>query len=172
MAKTKQQTETRKLKYAVVRNYTLDAKLANQARDWSWSKINNELGLSKVQTKPRLKPIPKKVSSYIKSTKDYREYLEENNKLEKYKFTIKQSRKERNETWTQFSEKEEKDMPKEFKELSQKINVKRGYDPNDSYGYAVIFYAFTLDASIEEIEALMVRDRFDGDIYTFNARVR
>lgn len=172
MAKSKKVTENRKLKYAVVRNYTLDAKLANQARDWSWSKINNELGLSKVVTKPRLKAIPKNIKTYIKSTKDYREYLEKNDKLEKYKFTIKQSRKERNETWTQFSEKEEKEMPKEFKQLSQKINIKRGYDPNDSYGYAVIFYAFTLDASIEEIEALMVRDKFDGDIYRFNAKVR
>lgn len=172
MAKPKRVTEQRKLKYAVVRNYTLDAKLANQARDWSWQKINNELGLTKVETKPRLKPIPKNVKTYIKNTKDYREYLEENDKIEKYKFTIKQTRKERNESWTRFSEKEEKEMPKEFKELSQKINLKRGYDPNDSYGYAVIFYAFTLDASIEEIENLMVRDRFDGDIYRFNARVR
>ena len=29
-----------------------------------------------------------------------------------------------------------------------------------------------IDSSIEEIEALMVRDRFDGDIYRFNARVK
>lgn len=172
MAKSKKVTEQRKLKYAVVRNYTLDAKLANQARDWSWAKINNELGLSKVDQKPRLKPIPKKVTSYIKSTKNYREYLEDNDKIEKYKFTLKQTKKERNASWTKFSEKEEKEMPKEFKDLSQKINIKRGYDPNDSYGYAVIFYAFTLDASIEEVEALMVRDRFDGDIYRFNAKVR
>jgi hypothetical protein len=172
MAKTKQQTEQRKLKYAVVRNYTLDAKLANQARDWSWSKINNELGLSKTTTKPRLTPIPIKVKTYLDKTKDYRKYLENENKIENYKFTLKQTQKERNETWTKFSEKDEKDLPKELKQLSQGINVKRGYDPNDSYGYAVIFYAFTLNKSIEEIEALMTRDRFDGDIYLFNAQIR
>lgn len=172
MAKTKKQTEQRKLKYALVRNYTLDASLANKARDWSWLKINNELGLVKTDIKPRLKPIPKNVKTYINNTKDYREFLEDSNKLEKYKFTLKQSKKERNASWTRFSEKEEKEMPKEFKQLSQKINIQRGYDPNDSYGFAVIFYAFTLDKSIEEIEALMVRDKFDGDIYRFNAKVR
>ena len=172
MAKSKKVTENRKLKYAVVRNYTLDAKLANQARDWSWAKINNELGLNKVEKKPRLKPIPKNIKTYIKSTQNYRKYLEKNDKLEKYKFTIKQTKEERIESWKRFSEKEEKDMPKEFRQLSQKINIMRGYDPDDHYGFAVIFYAFTLDSSIEEIESLMVRDKFDGDIYRFNAKVR
>ena len=37
-------TKNRKLKYAYIRNYTLNAELAQKARDWSWKKIERELG--------------------------------------------------------------------------------------------------------------------------------
>jgi hypothetical protein len=165
-------TKNRKLKYSYVRNYTLNAELAQQARDWSWKKIEAELGLEKIDAKPRLNPIPKRVDTYLKRTEKYREYLNENNKIEKYRFAVKQTPTQRKETWTRFSEKDAKDMPKELNTLAEQINIKNGFDPNDSYGFAVVFYSFIQDKRIDEIEELMVKDRFDGDIYLFNKRVR
>ena len=165
-------TDNRKLKYSYVRNYTLDAELAQKARDWSWKKIENELGLQKVDTKPRLKPIPKRVDTYLNRTEKYREYLQQNNKIDQYRFAVKQSASQRKATWTRFSEKDAKDMPQELNELANQINIKNGFDPNDSYGFAVVFYSFIQDKRIDEIELLMVKDRFDGDIYRFNTQVR
>lgn len=165
-------TKNRKLKYSYVRNYTLNAELAQQARDWSWKKIEAELGLQKIDQKPRLNPIPKRVDTYLNRTEKYRQYLNENNKIEKYRFAVKQTPTQRKQTWTKFSEKDAKDMPKELNELAEQINIKNGFDPNESYGFAVVFYSFIQDKRIDEIEELMVKDRFDGDIYRFNTRVK
>lgn len=165
-------TKNRKLKYSYVRNYTLNAELATQARDWSWKKIEAELGLQKIDQKPRLNPIPKRVDTYLNRTEKYRQYLNENNKIEKYRFAVKQTPTQRKQTWTKFSEKDAKDMPKELNELAEQINIKNGFDPNESYGFAVVFYSFIQDKRIDEIEELMVKDRFDGDIYRFNTRVK
>ena len=165
-------TKNRKLKYAYIRNYTLNAELAQQARDWSWKKIERELGLEKIDEKPRLKPIPKRVDTYLNRTEKYREYLNKEKKIEKYRFAVKQTPSQRKDTWSRFSEKDAKDMPKELNTLSEQINIKNGFDPNASYGYAVVFYSFIQDKSIDQIEELMVKDRFDGDIYRFNTRVK
>jgi len=155
--------QARELKYAYIRNFTMDAKIARQARDWSWKRIESELGLQKVEQRPRLKPIPKRVDTYLDRTRGYREYLQKENKIEKFRFTMKQSKKDRISTWKEFSIKDK--FPDEFETLSHRLNKQRGYDITDSYGFAVVFYAFTEDKSIEEIESLMVADKFDGNIY-------
>jgi len=161
--------QTRELKYAYIRNFTLDAQLARQARDWSWKRIESELGLQKVEQRPRLKPIPKRVDTYLDRTRGYREYLQKQQKIEKFRFTVKQSKKERIATWVKFSKRDGK-LPDEFESLAQKLNKERGYDINDAYGYAVIHYSFTEDKSIAEVETLMTRDKFDGDLYVYNIK--
>lgn len=164
--------QNRKLKYSYIRNYTMDAELAQKARDWSWKKIENELGLKKVDERPRLKPIPRRVDTYLNRTEKYREYLKDEKKIDQFRFAVKQTANQRKQTWIRFSEKDAKDMPKELNELAEQINMKNGFDPNESYGFAVVFYSFTQDKRIDEIEALMVKDRFDGDIYRFNQKVK
>lgn len=156
----------REIKYAYVRNYTLDATLARRARDWSWKRIEIELGLEKIEQRPRLRPIPKRVDTFLKRTESYREFLEKENKIEQYSFTVKQTKKDRVETWVKFSKQDK--LPPEFESLAQKINKQRGYDITDAYGFAVIHYSFTEKKSIQAVEALMTRDKFDGDIYVYN----
>ena len=161
-------SELRRLKYAYIRNYTMDAKLANQGRDWSWFKIKDEIGLEKITERPRLKPIPKRVDTYLNRTESYREYLTKENKIERFRFAVKQTKNQRIETWKGWSRKDGKDLPDEFESLSQQINKKRGYDITDAYGFAVVHYAFTEDKGIQEVENLMARDKFDGDLYVYN----
>ena len=158
-------SETRKLKYAVIRNYTYDDKLARKARDWGWKKINEEFGLNKIDTKPRLKPIPKKIETYLSNTKPYREYLYNNNKIEDYSFNINRTKDERKQLWSIWSKEDGKLFPKELVDLANKINDKNGYDPNDAYGFAVVFYTFIEATNINDIEEVMEKDKFDGDIY-------
>ena len=159
----------RELKYAYVRNYTMDAQLARRARDWSWKRIENELGIEKVEERPRLKPIPKRVDTYLDRTRGYREFLEKENKIQEFRFTLKQSKKDRIATWVKFSKRDGK-LPDEFENLAQKLNKQRGYDINDAYGFAVIHYSFTEDKSIAAVETLMTRDKFDGDLYVYNMK--
>ena len=162
-------TKDREIKYAYVRNYTMDAQLARRARDWGWKRIELELGLAKVEQRPRLKPIPKRVDTYLDRTKNYREFLEKESKIEEFRFTLKQSKKERIATWVKFSKRDGK-LPEQFESLAQRLNKQRGYDINDAYGYAVIHYSFTEDKSIQAVEALMTRDKFDGDLYVYNMK--
>lgn len=159
----------REIKYAYVRNYTMDAQLARRARDWGWKRIEIELGLSKIQERPRLKRIPKRVDTYLDRTEQYREFLEKENKIEQFRFTLKQSKKDRIATWVKFSKRDGK-LPDEFETLAQRLNKQRGYDINDAYGFAVIHYSFTEDKSIQAVESLMTRDKFDGDLYVYNMK--
>ena len=162
--------ELRKLKYSYVRNYTLNAELSAKARDWSFKRIERELGLPKIDQRPRLRPIPKRVDTYLNRTADYRSYLTKNKKLQNYRFAVKQSKMQRMASWTRFSEDEQKDMPKELEQLSKDINKANNYKQDDKYGYAVVFYSFIEDKSIKDIEERMTRDKFDGDIYLFNQK--
>jgi|TARA_Y100000033_G_scaffold18369_1_gene17220 uncharacterized FlaG/YvyC family protein len=162
--------ELRKLKYSYVRNYTLNAELSAKARDWSFKRIEKELGLAKIEKRPRLRPIPKRVNTYLDRTADYRAYLTKNNKLQDYRFSVKQSKMQRMATWTRFSEDDQKEMPKELEQLSKDINKSKNYKQDDSYGFAVVFYSFIEDKSFKFIEERMTRDKFDGDIYLFNEK--
>ena len=162
--------ELRKLKYSYVRNYTLNAELSAKARDWSFKRIEKELGLAKIEKRPRLRPIPKRVNTYLDRTADYRAYLTKNNKLQDYLFSVKQSKMQRMATWTRFSEDDQKEMPKELEQLSKDINKSKNYKQDDSYGFAVVFYSFIEDKSFKFIEERMTRDKFDGDIYLFNEK--
>jgi len=159
----------REIKYAYVRNYTMDAQLARRARDWGWKRIELDLGLKKIQERPRLKRIPKRVDTYLDRTEQYREFLEKENKIEQFRFTLKQSKKDRIATWVKFSKRDGK-LPDEFETLAQRLNKQRGYDINDAYGFAVVHYSFTEDKSIQAVESLMTRDKFDGDLYVYNIK--
>ena len=135
-----------------------------------------ELGLPKIKERPRLRPIPKRVNTYLDRTADYRSYLTKNNKIQNYRFAVKQSKKQRMETWSKFSEKEQKNMPIRLENLAKSINKKYEGKPfkfqeDDKYGYAVVFYAFIEDKSIKEIEERMQRTIHQGDIYLYNQKI-
>lgn len=162
--------ELRKLKYSYVRNYTLNAELSAKARDWSFKRIERELGLKKIDQRPRLRPIPKRVDTYLNRTSNYRSYLTKNKKLQNYRFAVKQSKTQRMKTWTEFSKDKEINMPKELEQLSKDINKQNNYPEDKHYGFAVVFYSFIEDKSFKDIEELMIRDKFNGDIYLYNQK--
>jgi hypothetical protein len=164
--------ELRKLKYSYVRNYTLNAELSAKARDWSFKRIERELGLPKIDQRPRLRPIPKRVDTYLDRTANYRSYLTKNNKLQNYRFAVKQNKMQRMASWSRFSEKDQKNMPKRLEDLAKQINKKYEEKPfkfqeNDNYGFAVVFYAFIEDKSIKEIEERMQRTVHQGNVYLY-----
>jgi hypothetical protein len=162
--------ERRAKKSHAIRNYTLDPELADRARDWSWKRIKQEIGISEPATTPKLKPLPRKIEAYIDKTADYRDHLKKQGRLGDYRPIPKRvSAKKAAQAWSSYSVKGG-ELPDGLNDLAQQLNQKYGYEKNASYGYAVTFYAFTEGQTIEEIEQRMKRKKYDGDFYVYSAR--
>ena len=73
----------------------------------------------------------------------------------------------RRSQWKYWSNKYDKFMPQEVKEIAEWLNEKNGYDINGHYGYAVVYYAYLYGVTIEEAEQIHKADKFEGgNIYS------
>ncbi len=156
------------IKYATVRNITGNAKIAQQARGWSEKRIFEELDIVLPQRKPKLKDLPKEKKQRLRNLQDakfkyainkgldieqanflrnktYRQI--DKDLLYKKKYTEKtiklksQEYYDRYEEWKELSR--DDDLPPELTRQARLINLQKGLDINERYGFAVMFYQWT-----------------------------
>lgn len=170
----------RRQKINVIFNATFDDQLAQKYRDASWERIQKEFGVLKPEGKsiPDKQPAPKEIKEYLNRTESYREHLDRvelngNYKIPK-KFTGK-TREDREDVWSDFSSKDkitkEYLMPQSLDKLASNINLSNGLDPNSNFGYAAVYYSFTLDLDIADVLKDMRIINKELDVYTYDKKV-
>jgi len=182
--------ERAKQRYAILRNITGDTKVSQQARYWSEEKIYKELNIYIPdhigKAKAKLKPITKQYRSrLLKSAENKYNYAIKNGvtpenaeiiKFQPYKVIDLQIRyqlyfkpkhrrftrdekKARDDEWREWSK--EDLYPPILVHNARNINLKKGLDINDSYGFGIMYYAFTTNKSPESL-----MDQFKPDLAT------
>ena len=190
--------ELLRIRYAVVRNVTGDSTLDRKASQWSNERIQREFGV--VVRKAPLRPVAKTKTAQ-RTYRYYKQYLElgytpevarklKNKKPlpiqivksfskevpSKFNKTTKQDRKDQWSTWVKTINKNGKNaIPTEFKQYAAAINKfalsEFASDDNARYGYAVMYYAYVNQMSIEEVMDVLRPERFDGDIYQITQKI-
>ena len=75
---------------------------------------------------------------------------------------------DRRMNWSRWSHKRpdgKSNMPRSIEKMAQAINMKKGYDPYAAYGYMIVYYAYTEETSIDNIERQFVVEDNDGELY-------
>jgi uncharacterized protein YllA (UPF0747 family) len=172
--KTKTVAQRKKIKYATIRNVTGNSKLAQEAKGWSEKRIFEELDIVIPARKPKLKPLPKEKKERLRNlqsakfnyavkkgisgeqanflrNKTYKqidkdvsyqkEYTTKPIKLKSAKYY------DRYETWKELSRDDQ--LPPEVVRQARLINLKKGLDINERYGFAVVFYQYTRGRTLE-----------------------
>lgn len=161
-------------------NLTADSKLAQKYRDASWETIQRDFGVLKPEGKtiPKKQTAPKEIKEYLEYTEPYREHLAKVNLIGNFKIPLKysgRSKLKREETWSEFSSKDKATkeylMPETLDRLAERVNLSEGLDPNSSYGYAAVYYSFTLDIDIAEVLKDMTIINKEADVYTYEKKV-
>ena len=184
--RTVKEKEIRKRNYAMVRNITGDAKLAEKARDWSIKRIlETYVGITEIPTKPpRLIPIKTLKPPKRKIARDLPIPDETKTGIVGGKSTYS-SRKEVWEVWAKGDGKIS-DFPFRIRRLATVIN-RRQYKPKEEiakdddtkqrpiddyagYGFAVVWHAYVVKGDLSEetllfYEQQLTPDLHDGDIY-------
>jgi hypothetical protein len=166
--------EQESIKYATVRNITGNAKLAQKVRGWSYDRILLELDIVIPERKPRLKPLPKEKKLKMRNlqeakfqyaikrgldqeqanflrTKTYKQI--EKDLYYKKMFTEKsikvksQDYFDRYDQWKELSREDE--LPPELVRQARLVNLKKGLDINERFGFAVLFYQWTRGKTID-----------------------
>lgn len=70
--------------------------------------------------------------------------------------------------WKTYSEKFEQNMPQRHILIAQKANLEQGFDINDKYGFAIAYYAFIYNKSVEEVKANTNVGMFMPEEYVVN----
>lgn len=170
----------RRQKINSILNATFDDALAQKYRDSSWEKIQKEFGVMKPDGKsiPTLKPKPKEIEEYLEKTESYREYLNKVQLTGNYKIPIKftaKTKEKRENVWSDFSSKDKETklykMPESLDKLAANINLSEGLDPNSSYGYATVYFAFTQDLDVASVLKDMTIINKELDVYQYNKKV-
>jgi hypothetical protein len=184
--RTKKEKEIRKRNYALVRNITGDAKLAERARDWSIKRIKETyVGITEIPTKPpRLIPIKTLKPPKRKISRDLPITDESTTGIVSKKATY-DTRKEVWSVWAKGDGKESK-FPYRIRRLAKQIN-QRQYNPKDKkseqrpfddyagYGFAVVWHAYVVAGDISPktllfYEQQLTPDLHDGDMYVTPTR--
>jgi len=149
-------------KYQAILRVTLNPQSAQKGSKWSWTKIEAVYGVT-----------PKK---RLKNKKLYElrsQFYRKSNKVvtsQSFGKTISDRKKQ----WSEWSMKDDKGMISKFRELAKQINRMMGdgkFKDDDSYGFAVVYWAYIEGKTIEKILALMWVDRFDGNIYVYDKKL-
>lgn len=183
----------RTIRYRAIRNAYGDSKLADKARNWSDERIYMELGI-KVPNRPiKLRKLPsvatrkrkarelKKVKLMLRSGigveearklrrdsyNDINEYIQET-RYETYEKDVRYdsttTEQQRRSQWKEWSK---TGFPDWVINMVNRINVEGralgGKD--DSYGFAVVYNAYTKNEDIEKWMKLLVPSRVVADIY-------
>lgn len=196
MSKPYTRLELLKIRYAVVRNATGDTSLARKASQWSNERIEREFGVTVRKTE--LRPI-EDTKQAQKRYLNYKAYIElgyepkEAKKLKQKRATkvvdsilrkrVKRygkievtDRKKQWKEWVKTIDENGKNaIPKEIKELASQVNrialQKYASDDNARYGYAVMYYAYVRQMTIQEVMDVIRPERFSGDIYRYNKKL-
>lgn len=170
----------RRQKINSILNATFDESLAQKYRDASWQRIEREFGVLKPEGKtiPIKQTEPEDIEKYLVKTDSYREHLAKVNLIGNFKIPKKFSAKtkeKREKVWSNFSSKDketkEYKMPQSLDKLASSINLSEGLDPNSSYGYAAVYYGFTLESDIATILKDMKIINKELDVYTYEKKV-
>jgi hypothetical protein len=168
--------ELRQKKYALILSKTNDPKLAYAGRDWSWSRIES---LSvKIPKSVKLTPRQKK----LQSTRIKKEKLaialgfteqESKTLASKSVVNIRQkalkdlptqkkvyhgTKDQRKANWNRWAV--DKKYPPVFRMEAERINIMFGFDPNASYGWAMVYYSYLEQTDV----ATQVRRREPIDV--------
>ena len=185
--------EKRKIRYNTVYNATGNVKLAQQARDWSDSRIVSNYG---VTVGNKIPPIKKLSDKQIKERQRYLStyqyavslgFESEEARILKYgskrsirleqqyksprklSWSVAKSLPEKNRRinlWREWSS--DKNYPPSVIQMTRRLNIQNNFNHKASYGFAVAFYAFIEQSSIEEVSSFMTVDRFaNGEIYQY-----
>ena len=174
--------EREQLRYRYVRNLTGDAKLAQQARGWGQERILKELGIVLPDSKPKLQTLTKERKERLRQLQEnkkkyavrkgldaddarlyslntYKEIEREVRYREKYKLKGKLGSADkgvRMDTWSEWGK--EDAYPPSLSRNARLVNLRKGLDINASYGFAIMYYAFTTNKSPEHY-----MNQFDAD---------
>ena len=196
MSKQYTRLELLQIRYATVRNATGDTVLARKASQWSNARIEREIGVT-VRNYP-LRPIEETKRAQRKYL-NYKRYVEAGydveqarklktkrfekledvvlkQKVKRFGKTTVADRKEQWRTWTSTKAENGKNaIPQEIKDLATRINHialdRYSTDDNARYGYAVAYYAYVNQMSVEDVMDVIRPERFSGDIYRYNKRI-
>ena len=196
MSKNYTRLELLKIRYATVRNATGDTKLARKASQWSNERIELEFGV-KVRNYP-LRPI-EETKRAQRQYLNYKRYIELGvepqvaKKLktkkavkvddvvlkQRIKIYGKKTPDDRKAQWKEWvktiDENGKNAIPPKIKELASQINRialdRYSSDDNARYGYAVVYYAYVRQMSIEDVMDVIRPERFSGDIYRYNKKI-
>jgi hypothetical protein len=196
MSRAYTRLELLKIRYAVVRNATGDTALARKASQWSNKRIEREFGVSVRKTELRpVEDTKRQQRKYL----NYKRYVElgfepkEAKKLKtkrperikditlktKIKTYGKKTMDDRKEQWREWCKTKDENgknaIPPQLKELATRINNialdRYASDDNARYGYAVVYYAYVRQMSIEDVMDVIRPERFSGDIYRYNKKI-
>lgn len=175
---TKQQKRINKYNY--IMNYTGDSQLARQARDWNDDRIKQELGFIIPNRKVK-RVAPSTQKRYMKQYQDYlenRQYTTPDDywkwikipKLKRPKGRGIDPRISKRETWKKWSVNNNRIMPRYFLSTARRLNREKGFDPNDTYGFIVMYNAYMYNETPEYIQSIMSYQTFNHEIYTLDIK--
>lgn len=82
---------------------------------------------------------------------------------------IAKAKPNRREQWRKWAKAEK--YPEHIENIAYAINSAENLDANDRYGFAVCYYAYVENESIEDIIDRIKVDRWDGDIYQYTKKM-
>lgn len=176
--------------YAIVREYTLNPKLARKARGWSAQRIKDEIGIDITRRrKPRLKPLK---PTYKETALYKRRQLE----IAKYQYLIgigytpAQANKQKRQSWKKIRDKAVVPKPKkrisdqqwaswaksgkfppQIRDFVERIAFQRRLDPNKRYAWFVGYKVLVEGMDYEDVLEMYKPDPFDADRYTELKRI-
>lgn len=75
---------------------------------------------------------------------------------------------DRRNNWATWSHKKKDGtllMPRSIRKMAENLNMKKGYDPQASYGFMIVYYAYTEGVSIDIIERQFIVQDTEGELY-------
>ena len=188
--------ERERRRYIAVRNRTYDTALARKARGWSDDRILETFGIRVPQRTPELKPLPtgkqlaqRKQQATLRIAKfnaarsqgatierakrlKNRSWATIRNETsiepkprEKFTSTTRENRMDQWSSWSRRG-----NYPPQIKQRVKEINREAGFDDNARYGWAVMFYSYIENESIDKWKDLLQADPHDGDKYIIATR--
>ena len=153
--------------------YRSRSAFASAARYWSASRYQRELRTAQRNTRLRIQyqearqfvsPSEARRLSQLSSQR-FREAVSLRRTLREPDDIPRQRVQENKlENWRRWASNE--DYPAWIEDEVDAINVQNGFDVNDKYGWAVMYYHYVYGINIETVMRYMDSDPLDGDIYT------
>jgi len=185
----------KKRRYRAIVNATGDSKLANNYRNRSDEHILMDLGIKVPSRTPRRLPKPKqgqkldKIILYIERTqrveKKFRrpwmppiitgpDVIEVDDKSDrgrgiKYgprEEDIPPVDEEKRRQWIKWNS--DKDYPQDFIDKAEKINTDANFDPKARYGWAILYFMYVYDVSLDRAKSWITSESYEGgDLYQY-----